>query len=960
MNKKASHKEDTPGSSAKDDATVSGLSDENGIVIDPMDADEIEPTDRWWDEDESSEREKVRNRRLEGGLSPRDKETSPVDHEEVSSNEKETESSPVIEENAPVEATGADREIASEGGDNSPKQTEPESKAPEEESYTSLLKPASVTSEMDPSRIGVSRETFPAFIAPVAKTPPADAPVVKKSEPDSNPNASEALPDTSIEFEDVEGTRGVVAADEIEESSETSPPVLKAGTKDLSELFDESETESESKGDSESTDKVEKNVDAVIEAEEKTEATDGKKESDDDAFEGLDALLGPKDESVSDMSDTQPKKKAGCWTIFATLFVIATLLLLVLLGIGAGIAWSRMGQFGDDATAVVAKKLEEKGIYLDFGESRYQISRGLVFDEVSVFNDPEKSEPVIKVSGLGVNVDLLGLAKGGGELSGAEISLEDSRLALFEDGVLFSEIAGIDGEIAATEESVDVERLTAMVGGMRLNLSGLVRITKKEESADDVSVTPVTDGEAPPEGLSLDFTAFRRIQPFLAFKAIGESPPVLTVNFTMDSGQPDTASLEGNLNGREVNWNGVDLTSVAVNFVVMPETGELSFPSVQIGYGSGLIAGDLSIDPVTNTLNIKHLQSTSDIIALLKSYKLSFAEKLASIRFVDPPTIQVSGAVPLGDFTQAELQIRYEHREGVAWRNGERELVISDIRGLFNLARGSLETNDAAAEIFEGAVVLNGATRLTNEASPFNGLIEITGMSLEEASAYFGKESVGMTGNISLNFRGVGYADVAKIRGGGSLKIEDATLPSFPVLGPVQSLIGDIVPAFGASGKGSLTGAYIVESGSLITNDLTVERGGAMVVTAGEVKLDSSEVTFTSKAMLEPSLAAATGLTEKAIVMEGSGPLTSPNIRITEFPIEFAAEGLAGVLGTSTESLSSLKATLESSENPAEVISGKIEEATGIKIDPAITDLFNSVLGTDEPAAVPVATPAEN
>ena len=90
-----------------------------------------------------------------------------------------------------------------------------------------------------------------------------------------------------------------------------------------------------------------------------------------------------------------------------------------------------------------------------------------------------------------------------------------------------------------------------------------------------------------------------------------------------------------------------------------------------------------------------------------------------------------------------------------------------------------------------------------------------------------------------------------------------------------------------------------------------------MVVTAGEVKLDSSEVTFTSKAMLEPSLAAATGLTEKAIVMEGSGPLTSPNIRITEFPIEFAAEGLAGVLGTSTESLSSLKATLESSENPA-------------------------------------------
>jgi len=686
-------------------------------------------------------------------------------------------------------------------------------------------------------------------------------------------------------------------------------------------------------------------------------APEKEKEDESDAFEGLDGLLGGQ-EATLPVTVTPPKKKAGCWTIFATLFFIGSLLVFLGIAAVAVLVWSRAGDFGNEVTAVITEKLEEKRIYLDFGTWKYEFPRGLVFDEVTVFDDASKERPAIKASGIGINVDILGLVKGGGELGSAEISLKDSKLTLFEGPEIFAEVSGIDGEILAGAESVVVERLSSKVGGLLVDLTGQVNLTEPEGGAS----TPDTEVKAPdaePESdrLSLDFTVFRQIQPWLAVEGTGGEAPVLTVNFSMDAARPDLIELNGNLSGSEVRWHQVDFTSAVVAFTILPETGVIGFPSVQLGYGEGIIAATLTVDPGSNILRIGKFQSTVDIVSLLKSYQPDFAEKLKSVRFVDAPTIQITGEVPLADPTQADLEIRYEHGQGFVYLSGERELPLKDIRGTFKLSRGSLETNDAAADLFGGAVLVNGATRLTSDASPFNGLVEISKMPLDKAAVYFGQEKAGMSGNLFLTFRGVGYKDVSKIRGGGTLRIDEASLPTFPVLGPVQKLVGGIVPAFGAKEKGSATGAYIIESGVLLTNDLTIENGGARIITSGNLNLSSQETQFTSRGVLEQSLAAATGLADKAIVVEGNGPVTAPVIKISEFPIEFASVALGTVLGTSKESLGSLKEALAGSEDPAKVISGTIEEATGIKIDPEITDLFKSFLGGGAEPKPAVAVP---
>jgi hypothetical protein len=648
----------------------------------------------------------------------------------------------------------------------------------------------------------------------------------------------------------------------------------------------------------------------------------------------------------------EPRKKAGCWTVFATLFFFATLLLVLGLGVAGWFAWSRLGDFETELTSRVRADLEEKGIYLDYGDWGYQFPRGLVFEEVTIFDDATRERPLIKAAGVGLNVDLLALAKAPGELSAGQINLQDSSLSLFEAGNLVTTIEGIDGEILAGREDIRVDRLSALLGGWQVTLNGVVTLPQASAVSGEKSA-PSADGGTAAAPLTLDLSAFKALEPWLALGGGGGNAPALDLTIAMDADQPDLATIEGTIHGREVIWQGVDIASVTATFNVVPETGELSVPSFQIGYGQGFIGGRLAIDTVTQRLRIEQLQSTVDVLALLGQYKPAWVESWKSIRLIDAPSFQITGEVPFEDPAQADLKIRYDHRQGLVVAVEKGELPLRDLRGNFTVNRGSLETNDGGFGLFGGSVQINGATRLTDEARPFNGLIEITGLSMKEAATFFGKDESGMSGRLSFVFRGVGYREITKIRGGGTLRVEEAVIPDFPVLGEIQDYVGRAVPAFGVKGQGNVTGAYIIESGVLVASDLTVANTAARIVTNGSVNLSSQETTFTSKAELVPSLASATGLTDKAITFEGKGLLSDPAVTLKTFPLEFASVSLGSILGTSPRSLG----TLQIVPGVEEAVGAFADQlgGPGVTIHPEVTTFFKSLLG--EEATAPEEAP---
>ncbi|MEX2579818.1 MAG: hypothetical protein WD342_12240 [Verrucomicrobiales bacterium] len=915
MKDKASAKnEGTEGESPADsDLEEPGIPPGEELSLDPEDGDRLDPiADRWWDDADASEKEVRQNRKLEEGETIEglsEAKASPSESEPVDRKSEGEETAEPAEGNAVPEPASDEPdktpEAAAEKPDG-PKSSEldellgaeprkGESPKKEKPDLSELVGPAS-SSRAKISEAEVSKEHGAAEGAGQSETP-----VVALGDP-AQSDESTSVPAAARKPMEAGPLEGGATAKPEEIAFAAMPP-----SPEPAEMAGGKTGASQEPGGAPDT--------ASAEAE-------------------------PVESAAVSGDPPSKKGRAGCWTVFATIFFIAALLLVVAIAVGGAVVWAKRGDLEAEIAATAARKLEERGIHLDYEGWRYQFPRGLVLENVTVYETAARERPSIKASDVGVNIDVLGLAVERATGSGAEISLADSDVSFFEGGEVLMAVENVDGEVLVDRDRLRVERFSAHAEGLRIEASGVVKLSERNGTGGGAKGR--SDRESP-KALSLDFSAFEQLQRWLAVVPEGE-PPVLKVDFEMDGEDPDSLALAGTLTGRDFAWRGVSVESVAAVFDFDPTAGILRFDNFQLGYGGGFVGGVFTVDTEAGQVAIEKGQSTVDLIALFSDYDAELGEKLEDVSFADAPTVRFSGNVPFETPKEARLQLDWEHRRGLVYHSRHGDLPIRDLRGRINVKDGVLETNDFAVALLGGQVEINGISSLDAEGSPFSGLIEISGMSLSEVAAHYDKEDIGMTGNLYLTFRGIGHGDVARIRGGGTIRVDEAQLSSFPVVGPVQELLGRVVPALGFDGRGTVTGAYIVESGVLVTNDFTVVNPEANLLVNGSVKLAEQTTDFTAVASLNDALAAATDLEDKTIEVHGTGALASPELTVSDFPVEFAAEKLGEVLGTSPETLGTLKEILGDGENAAEVISGKIEEATGLELGDEVNELLKGLL----------------
>jgi hypothetical protein len=660
----------------------------------------------------------------------------------------------------------------------------------------------------------------------------------------------------------------------------------------------------------------------------------------------------PTDGAVA--APVRAKARAGCWTLFATLYFFASLLLVVALVVAGLFAGSLIGSLGGGMASSIESRLAEQGMHLGLSGGRYEFPRGLVFDEATFYDDATKARRLLKVEGFGVNVDPALLFGGGGEGATAELSLRDSRVELFSDGEPYSRIEAVDGEIFVGPEEIAVERLSARVGGLRLRIEGKTRLSGKGGGVSDAG-----GGESKPSLSALDFSGFASLAPWLSFESVeGGDEPMLRLSFAMDSGEPELATVEGGLKAGPGAWRGLAMKGLEASFALDPASGMLRFPAVLLVREEGSLSGALALDLGTQVLQIDRVQSTVDPLELLGAWNPAWIEPFQAIRLLDAPFLALSGSVPLEDPAAAEIELRYAHRKGFVHESprsedpddGVRALPLSDLRGSFAFKRGVLESNDAAATLFGGHLRLNGTVNFTREGRPFNGLAEIVDLPLDKAAPWLGPDAEGLGGRLFLSFRGSARQTMNSLNGGGRLRIDEAGLAAFPVVGSLQRFIGGIVPVFGGKASGSLEGAYILESGVLVTSDLTLRNQGARLVTNGTLYLDTMEARVVATADLEPTLAAAVGLSEKAIVVDGSGPVAAPKLKLSAFPVGFASAAAGKVLGTSPETLAGLKELVVPGLG-GDILEGALGEGGLDGLEPEVSGMVRELIGSPEPPA---------
>ena len=636
------------------------------------------------------------------------------------------------------------------------------------------------------------------------------------------------------------------------------------------------------------------------------------------------------------------KKKAGCWTMFATLFFILTLPIFLAVAVVGFIGWTKLDLLEPEITMVAQAELDKRGIYVDFERWEYQFPRGLVLKEVTLFQSEARQVPQMKLSDLGINVDIVGLIKGRTSFDAGEFSFQDSTLSFFHDGNQVAQIKEIDAEVLVSPGKVDLERFDGRFGGLLVRASGDIT-NPVRDSTGGQNTAVVSDSEA--FVLPLDFAMIEKIRPWLDVQANGK-PPRLDVRFSSD-GSAKSLILSGSLNGSDFVWHGVPLKRASATFSYDAPANSLEVYSFQIDHGEGTLSGVASLDLVSKVLELENTESDVDLIALLSSFDAGMADKLKSVEVRDAPMIELSGSIPLADVVNSEVEVSYDHLLGIVYTKDSREFPVSRIKSFIKFSGGVITVEDTSCRVLDGDLAVGGTVRLASDNYPFSiSTLTLTDLPLSSFAKIFEVDSLGMGGEADLEFRGSGNADLASVRGGGSILVREAKLTAFPVIGKIQDFLGKVIPAFGVRKGDTLSGSYIVESGILLTNDLAITQVGAKVLVNGSVKLKPQTTDFTATASMDPAVVTGTSLEGKQVVITGEGPLREPEIKLKNFPVEFAAEELSSMLGTSPETLDQLKGLIEGEEGVAKMISEQLQEFVGDEnATPEIQGLIKGILG---------------
>jgi len=637
------------------------------------------------------------------------------------------------------------------------------------------------------------------------------------------------------------------------------------------------------------------------------------------------------------------KEKAGCWSVFATLFFILTLLVVLVVAVAGYLGWSRFAGFAPEVISKAQVYLEERGIYLDYEDGEYQFPRGMVLNGVTFFESEARQVPQVKFSNLGINIDIIGLIKDQTAVSAVEFSLLDSSVAFFKGGNPVAQLEEISAEIMASSGKVDVERFSGRIGGLVVRASGSLALPKSDASYEAVGNAASNETFV----LPFDSVLFEEFGEWLEVQANG-NPPVLDVKFSSDGGVKSLA-IEGSLRGSDFLWCGVPMTRANASFGFDAPSQMLDFYSFQFGHGEGDLIGTASLNLEDDVLSFDKFESNVNLVSMLSAFDAEFAEKFTSINFRDAPQVQLSGSILLEDLANSNLEIFYNHSLGLVYTNASRDLPVSQIKGEIEVSGGSLIVKDTTARLLGGDLNMSGKVSLIDEGYPFSiDSFRLDNAPLGSIGEWLGAEGRAMNGDLVLEFHGSGTNDISDVRGGGSISVTEAKLMGFPVVGEIQDFLGKVVPAFGARTGDALSGTYIIESGILLTNDLAVTQVGAKVSVDGLVNLKRGTTKFAATARMDPNVVIGMPLEGKEVIIEGEGPWMKPSIKLKRFPVEFASEELSSLLGTSTETIESLQGLIKGEEDVAKMISDQLQKAIGnegalSELDGLIDGIINSL-----------------
>jgi len=306
------------------------------------------------------------------------------------------------------------------------------------------------------------------------------------------------------------------------------------------------------------------------------------------------------------------------------------------------------------------------------------------------------------------------------------------------------------------------------------------------------------------------------------------------VQFELQGTKPNLASIKGagTLKLGRTAVRGAWMDRIESKFEILDSA--FNYRNFTIARGKGLATGTFIYDIGRREVRLEGVKSTLPPVDVLMWVDPKIADAVRAYRFRQNPLVLANGMVHLKDVEKNNLSLKVDS-DGLDYDLLNRTLKFGDTLADVDIKGKRVLANVKSAKLMGGDTSIRANVSIDEKDPVFSADLDVRKVDFAKLTKlYFDyDDSAGaMSGKFKFTAR---MKEEQKMRGNGSIRVEDGHVFAIPLLGPLSDIINKIIPKAGYQTARLATADFRMGDEKISTDNLVVEGSGFSLFGSGDI-----------------------------------------------------------------------------------------------------------------------------
>jgi hypothetical protein len=305
----------------------------------------------------------------------------------------------------------------------------------------------------------------------------------------------------------------------------------------------------------------------------------------------------------------------------------------------------------------------------------------------------------------------------------------------------------------------------------------------------------------------------------------------------------------------------------------------VTYSNFSLGLGELKGSGSFVYDFGRQEVVLRDIFSTMPPGAVMMWIDPNISEIIKSYRFRQPPTVRGAGVVHMKDPKKNDLSLKIDAAKGLDYDLLKRTLEFGSTQADLHIKGTQLLVTVKNAELMGGDVALKATVSIDPKDPTFGADIDIQRVNFAKLTKlYFDYDDSKGIGSGNFQFK-ARFGEEEKMRGSGSLRVEDGRVFAIPILGPLSTIINKIIPGTGLHTAKLATADFQVENEKIITKNLAIQGAGFNMLGYGDIFFTEDRMDMSVRINARGLTGVVLFPVSKLFEYESTGSLSEPEWR---------------------------------------------------------------------------------